>query len=355
MGPHDSPVTPGRQTPPPVLRLGSIGYGAWGRNVARVADSTPGARLVAVAETDEDRRKNALLRHPGVELFRTAAELLAREEIDGVLIATDAATHAGLVEAAAEAGKHILVEKPLALDASSARAAVAAANERGVVLQVGHLMRFHPAVEILGKVAREELGTIRCVAAQRLNFGRVRSDENVLFSLGPHDLSIMLELFSTPPVSVAAQGACFVREGVEDLAFVTLRFPGGGIGHMHLSWLDPHKVRRVTVVGERRMAVFDDMEPREKVRVYDQGVDGGNGYWAYGENLAMRTGDIRIPRFPATEPLAVELAHFVECVGKRSAPRVGGAEGIAVVEVLEAAQESMRSGGRPVELRAANR
>jgi predicted dehydrogenase len=150
-------------------------------------------------------------------------------------------------------------------------------------------------------------------------------------------------------VSVAAQGAAFVRKGVEDLAFVTLRFPSGGIGQMHLSWLDPHKVRRVTVVGEKKMAVLDDMEPREKVRVYDQGVD-PNGYWVYGENLALRSGEIRIPSFPATEPLSLEIAEFVRCVAEKAPPRVGGAEGIRVVDVLAAAEESMRAGGRPVEL-----
>lgn len=334
-----------------MIRLGCVGYGAWGRNVARVADAVPGARVVALAELDPGRLEAARERLPHADLCPDGRALLARAEVDAVLIATDAATHAGLVQAAAAARKHVFVEKPLALEAAGARAAVAAARQAGVVLQVGHLMRYHPAVEVLGRVAREELGAIRCVAAQRLNFGRVRSDENVLFSLGPHDLSIMLDLFGAPPVSVAAQGAAYVRPGVEDLAFVTLRFPGGGIGQMHLSWLDPHKVRRLTVVGERKMAVLDDMEPREKVRVYDQGVEPGEGLFSvYGENLALRTGDIHIPRFPVTEPLSVEVAHFVACVRDRQPPRTGGDEGVLVVEILEAAQESMRNGGQPVTL-----
>jgi predicted dehydrogenase len=333
-----------------MIRLGCLGYGAWGRNVARVADSTPGARVVAVAELDPDRRDSAAGRLPHADLCPDDRALFARLDVDAVLIATDAATHGRLVQAAAAAGKHVFVEKPLALDAADARAAVAAARRASVVLQVGHLMRYHPAVEVLTAIAREELGRIRCVSAQRLNFGRVRSDENVLFSLGPHDLSIMLELFAAPPVSVAAHGAAYVRPGVEDLAFVTLRFPGGALGQMHLSWLDPHKVRRLTVVGERKMAVLDDMEPREKVRVYDQAVEPSDGYFVYGENLAMRAGDIRIPRFQATEPLAVEIAHFVECVREAQPPRTGGDEGVAVVEILEAAQESMRNGGQPVTL-----
>jgi len=333
-----------------MIRLGALGYGTWGRHVVRVADATPGARLVAIAEADAGRRSVAAARHPGATVFADATDVLARNDVDAVLIATDAAGHAALVEAAAAAKKHVFVEKPLALSVAAARRAVEAAERKGVVLQVGHLLRYHPAVEVMLKVARQELGRIRCVAAQRLNFGQLRTDENVLFSLGPHDLSIMLELFGEMPVSVAAQGSAFVREGIEDLCFLTLRFPGGGIGHLHLSWLDPHKVRRLTVVGERKMAVFDDMEPREKVRVFDSAVEMPNGTWVYGENLSLRTGDIFLPAFPATEPLGVEIAHFVDCVRHGRPPRTGGEEGIRVVTILAAAQESMRSGGAPVRL-----
>jgi predicted dehydrogenase len=333
-----------------MIRLGALGYGTWGRHVARVAESTPGARLVAIAEADAGRRGVAAARHPGVAVHADAKEVLARSDVDAVLVATDALGHAALVEAAAAAGKHVFVEKPLALSVGEARRAVEAAERKGVLLQVGHLLRYHPAVEVLLKVARAELGKIRSVAAQRLNFGQLRTDENVLFSLGPHDLSIMLELFGEMPVSVAAQGKAFVREGIEDLCFVTLRFPGGGIGQLHLSWLDPHKVRRLTVVGERKMAVFDDMEPREKVRVFDMAVEAPNGTWVYGENLSLRTGDIFVPAFAATEPLAVEIAHFVECVKHGREPRTGGEEGVRVVSILAAAQESMRSGGAPVRI-----
>jgi len=333
-----------------MVRLGALGYGTWGRHVARVAEATQGARLVAIAETDSKRRDSAAARHPGVAISADAHEVLARPDVDAVLVATDAAAHAALVEAAAAARKHVLVEKPLALSVPDARRAVDAARRAGVLLQVGHLMRYHPAVEVLLRVARAELGRIRCVAAQRLNFGQLRTDENVVFSLGPHDLSIMLELFGEMPVSVAAHGAAFVRKGIEDLAFLTLRFPGGGIGTLQLSWLDPHKVRRLTVVGERKMAVFDDMEPREKVKVFDNAVEAPNGTWVYGENLALRTGDIFLPSFPATEPLAVEIAHFVDCVQKNRPPRTGGEEGVRVVAILAAAQESIRSGGAPVRL-----
>ncbi len=333
-----------------MIRLGCLGYGAWGRNVVRVADATPGARLVAVAESDARKRTLVTARHSGVDVHEHEQRLLSRKDIDAVLIATNAPTHAALVIAAARAGKHVFVEKPLALDPASARAAVSAARSAGVLLQVGHLLRYHPAVEVLFRVAREELGPIRCIASQRLNFGTVRADENVLFSLGPHDLSLMLALFAGTPLSVAAHGAAYVREGVEDLAFLTLRFAGGGIGQMHLSWLDPHKVRRFTVVGERKMAIFDDMEPREKVKIFDQGVDAPAGYWVYGENLALRSGEIRLPPFAATEPLSVELAHFVECVREGKTPRTPGEEGILVVDILDAAQRSLRQGGIPVDL-----
>jgi len=333
-----------------MVRLGVLGYGAWGKNLARVAFSTPGARLVAVAETDAARREEARARLLGVELLLDERALFARSDVDAVLVATPAPSHPALVEAAAAAGKHVFVEKPLALEPSAARRAAAAAERAGVALQVGHLLRYHPAVELLFQVARNELGRLRCVACQRLNFGALRPDENVLFSLGPHDVSVMLALFGERPESVAAHGAAFVRSGVEDLAFLTLRFPGGGLGQIHLSWLDPHKVRRITVVGERKMAVFDDMEPREKVRVYDQAVTRNPDYAVYGENLSLRFGDIRVPSFPPTEPLAVELERFVRCVRTGEPPLTGGAEGVLVVEVLAAAQRSLRNGGMPVAL-----
>jgi len=333
-----------------MIRLGLLGYGAWGRNVARVAASTPGARLVAIADPDVRRRAEAAVKHPGVDLFGDHLELISRRDVDAVLIATSAHTHPEIALLVAAAGKPMLVEKPLALDPDKARAIADAAKRAGVIVQVGHLLRYHPAAELLLAVARDELGPIRSVAAQRLNFGRVREDENVLFSLGPHDLSLMLQLFDSMPVSVAAHGAAFVREGVEDLCFVTLRFPNGAIGQLHLSWLDPHKVRRLTVVGERRMAVFDDMEPREKVRIYDQGFEPDGSYSVYGENLAHRTGGIRIPPFAPTEPLSVEIAEFVACVDEGRAPRTGADEGIAVTEILFAAQRSMREGGTPIDL-----
>ena len=335
---------------PAMIRLGCLGYGAWGRNLARVAATVSGARLVALADVSAERRAEAAERLPGVEVHDDDRQLLERDDIDAVLIGTTAVTHTALVCAAAAAGKHVFVEKPMALDPESAQVAAHAAEESGVLLQVGHLLRYHPAVEVLLHAAREELGTIRCAASQRLNFGSVRHDENVLFSLGPHDLSLMLVLFGEAPVSVAAHGRAFVRRDVEDLAFVTLQFPGGGIGQMHLSWLDPHKVRRMTVVGERGMAVFDDMEPREKVRIYDNTVHSENGAWAYGENLALRGGEIRIPPYAPTEPLSVEIAHFVDCVKSGRTPRTNAAEGILVTRILHAAQESIRSGGATIEL-----
>jgi len=336
--------------PPRMIRLGLLGYGAWGRNVARVAASSDGARLLAIADTNPEQLARAQARHPHVDLHADHEKLLRRADVDAVIIATSAPTHPDVALLAAGHGKHMLVEKPFALDPESAHRIASAAEDARVLLQVGHLLRYHPAVDVLCEVAKSELGAIRSVAAQRLNFGRVRADENVLFSLGPHDLSVMLQLFGAPPVSVAAQGAGFVREDVEDLCFVTLRFPNGGIGQLHLSWLDPHKVRRMTVVGDRGMAVFDDMAPREKVRVYDQAFDESGGSAVYGENLAHRTGGIRIPPFPPTEPLAVEIADFVRCIRERRGPRANALEGIAVTEILHAAQASMRAGGNPVQL-----
>lgn len=305
---------------------------------------------MAIADADSTRLERAQTQHPHVDLHLGDEKLLSRRDIDAVLIATSAPTHPDVALRAIAAGKHVLVEKPFALDPESARRVADAAEAAGVTLAVGHLLRYHPAVNLLCEVAREELGPIRCVASQRLNYGRVRTDENVLFSLGPHDLSIMLQLFGEMPTSVSAHGAAYVRPEIEDLCFVTLRFPNGGIGQLHLSWLDPHKVRRITVVGEQRMAVLDDMEPREKVRIYDQGFESPGTGVVYGENLAHRTGAIRIPPFQPTEPLAVEIADFVSCIAEGRTPRTPASEGVAVTDVLFAAQTSIRSGGVPVEI-----
>jgi predicted dehydrogenase len=260
-------------------------------------------------------------------------------------------SHYPLARTLLEAGKDVFVEKPLALRADHAEELVRLARERQRILMVGHLLLHHPAVRHLKEmVKRGELGDLLYLYSQRVNLGKVRRDENALWSFAPHDLSVALHLLDAEPIDVAARGAAFVQPGIEDVVFLHLRFPGGTMAHVHVSWLDPHKLRKFTVVGTRKMVVFDDMEASEKIKIYDKGVDRGGQIVGYGDALTVRSGDIVIPSVPLQEPLRIECLHFVECVRERKAPLSDGAGGLAVVRVLAAAQASLESGGVPVAL-----
>jgi predicted dehydrogenase len=242
-----------------------------------------------------------------------------------------------------DAGKHCFVEKPLAQSVADAERAVAAAGSSGRLLMVGHLLEYHPGVEKLKQLARSgELGDeIYYIYGNRLNLGKLRADENALWSLGAHDVSVVLMLADEDPVEVVAHGRSYVRPGVEDVVFCYLRFPSGLSAHLHLSWLDPHKERRFTVVGSKRMATFDDMAIEGKVTIYDKGFD--EDARGYGEYIT-RSGDVYSPRISNVEPLRVECEHFIECVRTGAQPRSDGASGLRVVRVLEALQQSLDAG-----------
>ncbi len=237
------------------------------------------------------------------------------------------------------AGKHCFVEKPLAQTVADAERAVAAAEETGRTLMVGHLLEYHPGVTTLKRIADSgELGEIHYIYSNRLNLGKLRADENALWSLGAHDVSVVLHLAGEEPYEVEARGESYMRPGIEDVVFGFLRFPSGLAAHLHLSWLDPHKERRFTVVGSRRMATFDDMDLERKVTVYDKGFDQPAGSW--GEYIT-RSGDIHSPAIPNREPLRLECEHFVACLQSGSAPRSDGHAGLRVVRVLAALQERL--------------
>jgi predicted dehydrogenase len=251
-------------------------------------------------------------------------------------------THAELAIAVARAGKHCFVEKPLATNAADAEAAVEAAAQAGRVLMVGHLLEYHPAVARLkALIDGEELGPLYYLYGNRLNLGVLRSDENALWSLGAHDVSVALHLIGEEPSECTAQGASYVRNGVEDVVFCFLRFPSGIVAHLHLSWLDPHKERRLTVVGERKMATFDDMLVEGKLSVYDKGFDEDTRSW--GEYIT-RSGDVFSPRIANAEPLRLECEHFIESVRSGTPPRSDGHSGLRVVRVLERLQHSLERG-----------
>ena len=289
--------------------------------------------------------------YPSVEAVTDPGSLLDDHDLDAVVVATSVPTHYALAKRAIEAGLHCFVEKPLALTSGEAEELVRLADERGVVLMVGHLMEYHSAVEWTRDfIADGGLGDVRYLYAQRLNLGKVRTEENAFWSLAPHDVSVALFLLGEAPESVSATGADYLQDGIHDVVFANLRFPSGRTANIHVSWLDPHKVRKFTIVGSEKMLVFDDMEATEKVWIFDKGVIPKQAL-SYGEDLTLRFGDITVPYIEMQEPLAREVQHFLDCCRTGETPRSDGRDGLRVVRVLEAVDESMAAGGAPVDVR----
>jgi len=323
------------------LNVGVVGLGYWGPNLARNFAALPGCRVSWLCDASEQARVRAAQTLPDARTTGALDELLEDPELDAVVLATPVPTHAELAARVAGAGKHCFVEKPLATSTADAERAVAAAERAGTVLMVGHLLEYHPAVARLKELLdADELGPLYYLYGNRLNLGKLRADENALWSLGAHDVSVVLYLIGEEPAECVAHGRSYVRDGVEDVVFCYLRFPSGIVAHLHLSWLDPHKERRLTVVGARRMATFDDMQLEGKLTVYDKGFDEDVRSW--GEYVA-RSGEIFSPRISSVEPLRVECEHFVECVRTGARPRSDGRSGLRVVRVLEQLQRSLES------------
>jgi predicted dehydrogenase len=326
------------------VKVGVVGLGYWGPNLARNFDRLPGAELRWICDADEDKRARMAPQFPSTRATGELDDLLDDPELDAVVIATHVPSHPVLAIRALEAGKHVFVEKPLAQSVAEAEQVVAAAEDAGRLLMVGHLLEYHPGLEQLKQIADSgELGDLHYIYSNRLNLGKLRADENALWSLGAHDVSVVLRLVGEEPVDATAVGESFMRPGIEDVVFCYLRFPSGLAAHLHLSWLDPHKERRFTVVGSKRMATFDDMEIERKLTVYDKGFD--QDFSSYGEYIA-RSGDIWSPRISNEEPLRIECKHFVDCVRDGDEPRSGAQAGLRVVRVLEALQRSLEESRR---------
>lgn len=328
-----------------------MGYGYWGpnlvRNVARLAD----AELAVVCDASEANLAKFSSSYPGVPTTTDAAAMLEDHDLDAVLIATSAPTHYELAAAVLDAGLHCFVEKPLTLTSEHAADLVRRAEAADRVLMVGHLMVYHSAVNYIKDIiASGDLGDVLYLYSQRLNLGKVRTAENAFWSLAPHDIAVVCYLLDETPDRVSATGAAYLNAGVEDTVFANLHFPSGKMANVHVSWLDPHKVRTLTIVGSKKMLVFDDMQATEKVWIYDKGVEPKDAL-AYGEDLTLRFGDINVPYIAMAEPLSLEVQHFLDCCKTGAVPRSSGRDGLAVVRVLEAADESMRRGGTPVETR----
>ena len=331
-----------------MIRVAVVGAGAWGLNHVRVLASAPGAELVLVVDPDPATEARVRALAPGARHAVDLDQALA-PSIDALVIASPAPTHAALAERALRAGKHVLVEKPLALSLPDAIGLRDLAAAQGRVAMVGHLMLFHPVVEHLrGLVTADALGTVHCLHATRVNLGRHRCDENVLWSFGPHDLAVFDYLLGEQlPEAVSACGQSMLSPGIEDVAFLTLTYPGGVLAHVHLSWLHPRKERRLTVVGSRKMAEFDDVAV-EKLRIYDKGYDSPPAFTQFAQYLTLRDGEVLIPNIPMSEPLEAELRHFLGCIRDGSGPRADLGSAVRVTRVLAAAQQSMAAGGSPV-------
>lgn len=331
------------------LRVAVIGAGNWGRNHVRTVANLAELELAAVCDMSAARRDQMARLYPGVLVTDDAGA--AMDAADAVIVASPAMTHEPLALEAIARRLPVLVEKPFTLSEASAVRVAAEATRRGVPVVVGHLLLFHPAVERLRAMLQaEELGTLYYLYSQRVNLGQVRPDESALWSFGPHDISVALHLTGARPVKVAAHGKSYLQPGIEDVVFLSMEFASGVMANVQMSWLDPHKERRLTVVGSRRMVVFDDMEPREKLKMYDKGVERPPEYGSYGESLAIREGDILVPRIPTVEPLSAEIRHFARVARGEEAPRADAASGVEVVRVLEYATRSLRQGGGAVEV-----
>lgn len=342
------------------INVGLAGVGYWGSKLARNIAGARGARLAAVADTNEERVAAALERHPGARAAADVADLVSDPQIDAVVIATPASTHAAHTRLALGAGKHVLVEKPLALTAADCDELIELSRERARTLMVGHTFIYSEPVRMLRRlIVAGELGRMLYAYAQRVNLGVIREDLNALWNFGPHDVSILIYLLGQMPERVSARQFPILERSLEDVAFLVLEFPGGVVGHIHESWLDPRKVRQLTVVGSAKMVVYDDTEVESPLQIYDKGVapfpyafdDGAPKAEGYGEfKLQVRSGDLLVPRVDAREPLQVEVEHFVECAASGRRPETDGHHARQVVAVLEAAERSTAAGGRAVDV-----
>lgn len=338
-----------------MLRVAVVGCGHWGPNLVRNFAQLPAATVAAICDLDPVKLERSLPLAPRARTCTDYRELLERDSIDAVAIATAAPTHYEIARDCLVWGKHVFVEKPMCLNAVEAAALVELARGRERVLMVGHLLKYHPAITYLKRYLDSgRLGEPLYFHSQRLNLGEVRRDENAMWCLAPHDIAVANHLLGRQPVTVTAVGQSYLRRPVQDVVFVTLHYPDGVLAHLHVSWLDPHKIRRMTIVGSRQMAVFDDMEASEKLRIYDKGVDFlPAGYHSPDAALSLRVGDIFIPQLEPLEPLRAECQRFVDCVSQGVPADTDGEEGLQVVRVLEAAERSLSSGGQSVPVAAA--
>ncbi len=339
-----------------MTRIGVIGAGHWGPNLIRNFHQSGRSRVVAVADVDARRLSRIAGLYPEVACGIDASVLLQRSDLDAVVIATPTSTHAALARAALDRGLHVLVEKPLARTVADAEDLGRRAARAGRVLLIGHLFLFNQGIQaVKGRVEDGSLGRVQYVQSLRTNLGPVRTDVSALWDLAAHDVSIFQFWLGRRPLRATGKGGSYINPGIEDVVFATLEYGDGVLAHLHATWLSPQKIRQITVVGDRKMLVFDDMNLTEPVRIYDKGlaeapadapiVDSFAGF-----RSSIREGDILIPRVVLGEPLRAECEHFLDCVQKGERPLCGPEEGVAVVRILDAIERSIRGGSAEVEV-----
>ncbi|MHC4661679.1 MAG: Gfo/Idh/MocA family protein [Planctomycetota bacterium] len=335
-----------------MIKIGVIGIGHWGPNHVRNFSQLSGSTVVAAADTSEDRRAAISGLYNHITVYKTAEELLAHKDIDAVVVATPTATHYAIVKSALEAGIDVLAEKPLALTAAECFELHNLAVSKKRILVVGHVFLFNSGVIELKKCIDEQIvGTVYYGHATRVNLGPIREDVGAVYDLATHDVSIFNYLFDGCPGAVSASGKSFLQESLEDLAFITLTYPSGRVANVHVSWLDPKKIRTITLVGDKKMVTWDDLDPVGPIHIYDKGVIQEPYYSSFGEfHLLAREGDITIPKVRMSEPLRAQAQHFIECVSKRKESFSNGKFAAEVVAVLEAANKSIEAGGTPAEV-----
>jgi predicted dehydrogenase len=344
------------------VNVALVGLGYWGPNLARNLDRVAGGKLHMLCDARAERLAQFQSQYPSAQVTTDYDAVLGSERLDAVVLATPAHTHFELAKAALQAGKSVMIEKPMAQTGAQCRELMALAENNRLTLMIGHVFLYNAAVrKVKEYIQSGELGEIYCIYSQRLNLGRVRQDVNALWNFAPHDLSILSYWLEAPPQQVIARGYSYLQPDVEDVVFMTLDFPNGVSANVHVSWLDPHKTRLMTVVGSEKMVVYDDVSADTRIMLYDKGVTRRlNGsqpadtlslgrYETFGEfQLLIRAGDVLIPKLDFVEPLKVECQHFVECVRSGQPPLTDGYNGLHVVQALEAAQQSMHQNGAPV-------
>jgi len=337
-----------------LIRIGVIGYGYWGPNLARNFFEAPGAQVVCVSDLRDDRLELVSGRYPAIKTTNNAWELIEDPSIDAVAIATPVSTHFELATRTLEEGKHVLVEKPLGSNTDQVQRLIALAQKRKRVLMVDHTFVYTGAVRKIRKLVESgSLGEIYYYDSVRVNLGLFQHDVNVLWDLAVHDLSIMDYVLPFRPCAVSAAGLSHIPGGTENIAYLTLFFEGSQIAHIHANWLAPVKLRRTLIGASRKMIVYDDLDQAEKIKIYDKGItlnNVQNPEKLYQMLVGYRTGDMLAPQIDGTEALRREVDHFLHCIQQQEEPVTGGAAGLRVVEILQAASQSMAQRGRPVEL-----